>query len=283
MSTKEIPLAPPPELRYKRKLRFGTFFQEVWRARGIIRTLVERDLRVRYKQAILGFAWAVVTPLTMMVVFTLFIDRLANIETRGVPYPLFAFMGLVPWGFFSSTVSAGSGSLLSNIALVRKVYCPREVFPIAGMLVTAFDTMISLLVLGVLFVITGFVPKATSYWVPLLFLIQITFSMGLALTVSAVVIYLRDLRHALPLILQLGLFASPVAYSIADIVPSSYRQLYAALNPMAPIIEGYRRAVLFGQPPEWRLLLPAIATSVLVFVAGWAIFKRLETGFVDVV
>lgn len=283
MKTEETPLAPPPELRFRRRLEVGTLIREVWRSRGIIRTLAERDLKVRYKQAILGFGWAVVTPLTMMVIFTVFIDRLAKIETQGVPYPVFSFVGLVSWGFFSSTVSSGSGSLLGNLALVRKVYCPREVFPIAGMLVTAFDTMISVVVLGVLFVITGVMPKSTSYWVPLLLLVQTTLAMGVALTVAAVVVYLRDLRHALPLLLQLGLFASPVAYSIGDIVPDSYRQLYAALNPMAPIIEGYRRVVLFGLPPEWPLLLPAIGTSVLVFIAGWTIFKRLESGFVDVV
>jgi ABC-type polysaccharide/polyol phosphate export permease len=282
-ATQEIPLAPPPELRYRRNINVANLVRELWRSRSIIRTLAERDLRVRYKQAILGFAWAVLTPLMLMIVFTLFIDRLADIETNGIPYPIFSFIGLVSWGFFSSTVSSGSGSLLSNLALMRKVYCPREVFPIAAMLVTAFDTFISILVLCVMFVILGVTPKSTTVWVPLLFLIQLTLAMGVALFAAAIVVYLRDLRHALPMMLQLGLFASPVAYSISDIVPARFRQLYAALNPMAPVIEGYRRTVLFGLPPEWRLLLPAIVTALLVFVAGWGIFKRLETGLVDVV
>ena len=122
---------PPPELAFKRKVRIGLELREVWRSRGLIRTLAERDLRVRYKQAVLGFVWAILMPFVLMVVFSVFFQRIAKVDTGGAPYPLFAYLGLIPWGFFSSGVSSGGTSILSNVALLNKVYCPREVFPIA--------------------------------------------------------------------------------------------------------------------------------------------------------
>ena len=142
---------PPPELAYKRKVRLGEALRDVWRSRGLIRTLTERDLRVRYKQAVLGFVWAILTPFVLMVVFTVFFQRVANVDTHGAPYPLFAYLGLIPWGFFSSCVSGGGTSILSNISLLNKVYCPREVFPIAAVGVAAADTAVSLFMLALLF------------------------------------------------------------------------------------------------------------------------------------
>jgi ABC-type polysaccharide/polyol phosphate export permease len=274
-------LEPSPEMRFRRPVRFWRSLGDVWRARELIRTLAERELRARYKQAILGFAWAVVTPLALMLVFTLFFDPIADVNTADVPYPLFAYLGLLPWTFFSTSVSQGGQSLIQNIPLLNKVYCPREVFPIASVAVAGLDMTVALLPLGLLFALFGFVPKATTVWVPLLLLVQVAFTLGVTLLISSVVVYLRDLRHALPVMLQLGLFATPVAYGIQE-VPASLRTLYAAINPLAPVIDGYRRTVLLGSPPDWGLFLPGAVTALLILVAGYLLFKHLETGFADV-
>lgn len=272
---------PPAELRFRRRIRPLRALREVWQARELVRTLAERELRARYKQAILGFAWAVVTPMALMVVFTFSINRIADIDTGGAPYPLFSYLGLLPWMFFSTSVSQGGQSLIQNVPLLNKVYCPREIFPLASVSVAGIDNAVAAVAGAGLFVISGFAPKATSVWVPLLLLIQIAFSLGVALVISAVIIYLRDLRHALPVILQLGLFATPVAYGV-DVVPSSVRVLYVTLNPLAAVIDGYRRTVLLGLPPDWSLFIPASISAVVVLLGGYLIFRRLETGFADV-
>lgn len=276
----EPPTAPPADLIFRRRVRFGAAVAEVWRSRELVRTLAEREIRARYKQALLGFSWAVITPLVLMVVFTLFVRRVADIDTGGVPYPLFTYLGLLPWTFFSSSLSAGGQSLVTNSSLLNKIYCPREVFPLASIIVAAIDTTISTAILGVLFVVLTFAPKITSYWVPVLLLVQLAFTIGVTLIVSGVLVYLRDLRQALPLLLQFGLFATPVAWGI-DVVPESWRLAYSIVNPLAPVIDGYRRTVLLGLPPQWELLVPAALSTAALLLVGYVLFKRLETGFAD--
>ncbi len=278
---REVPAEPDPATIFKRKVSLLHSIREVWAHRELVRSLVERDLRSRYKQAFLGFAWTILTPVTLMLVFTIFFKRVANIDTGDVPYALFSYIGLLPWGFFSTSISTGGMSLITNGSLLNKVYCPREVFPIAGMFSALADTLFSSSALILLFAVQTFAPKATSYWVPLLLLVQLVFMLGMVLLFSSVVVYLRDLRHLLPIILQLGLFATPVAYPITEI-PESWRGVYAALNPMAPVIDGYRRAVLYGQAPQWGLLGLGAITSVVMVIIGYRVFKRLETGIADV-
>jgi ABC-type polysaccharide/polyol phosphate export permease len=272
---------PAPELRFRRRIGGFRALRDVWKARELVRTLAERELRARYKQAILGFAWALVTPLALMLVFTLFIGRLAEIDTGGAPYPLFAYLGLLPWTFFSTAVNQGGQSLVQNIPLLNKVYCPREVFPVASVAVAGLDMCVALIPLVGLFLFTGTVPRAGSAWVPLLLLIQVAFTLGVTLITSAIIVYLRDLKHALPILLQLGLFATPVAYPLG-IVPSSIQGIYVVINPLGAVIAGYRRAVLFGLPPDWSLTLPAAASALVFLVVGYVLFKRMETGFADV-
>jgi ABC-type polysaccharide/polyol phosphate export permease len=271
---------PPSEILFRLKVRLVPAIREVWRRRELVRTLAERDLRVRYKQAFLGVAWSILTPLALMVVFTVFFQRVAKVDTGGAPYALFAYLGLLPWTFFSTSVSQGGQSLVMNNQLVNKVYCPREVFPLASMAVAAIDTLLATLVLGLLFAITGYAPKATSVWVPVLLIVQVAFTFGVTLIMSAVLVFLRDLRHVLPIILQLGLFATPVAYGM-DVVAPSLRVLYSTLNPLAPVIDGYRRTILLGLPPDWRLLGPGAVTALLLLGVGYVVFKRLEPGFAD--
>jgi ABC-type polysaccharide/polyol phosphate export permease len=224
----------------------------------------------------------VVTPLALMVVFTLVFQRVARFDTGDVPYPLFSYLGVITWTFFSASVSQGGLSLMQNVSLLNKVYCPREVFPIAGLTVAGIDTVVALPALVLLFVVMGFVPRATSYWIPILLLVQVTFTLGVTLAVSAIVVYLRDLRHALPIILQLGLFATPVGYPMDAVIPARFQSLYVAINPLAAVIDGYRRVVLYGVPPRFGLLLIGGSTALVVLVLGYLLFKRLEAGIADV-
>jgi ABC-2 type transport system permease protein/lipopolysaccharide transport system permease protein len=226
-------------------------------------------------------SWSVITPVLLMIVFTLFFQRVADIDTGGAPYAIFSYLGLLPWTFFSSSVSTGGQSLVINANLLNKVYCPREVFPLSSVGVAGVDSIIATTILGVLFLVYGFMPQATTFWVPVLLFVQVTFTMGVTLILSAALVYFRDLRQALPMALQLGLFVSPVAYG-SDVIPESYRLLYAVANPLGPVIDGYRRVVLDGHAPEWDLLGPAAVSAVLVFLGGYKLFKRLETRFADV-
>jgi ABC-type polysaccharide/polyol phosphate export permease len=275
------PDGPPPELRFRRRVGLRAALRDLWLARELIRSLTERQLRARYKQAALGLAWAVITPLVYMVVFTLFFSRVADVDTGGAPYALFSYIALLPWTFFSTGVSQAALSLVSNMSLLNKVSCPREVFPLSSVAGAGIDTAIATLVLGVLFVVTGYAPRATSYWVPVLVAIGLVFTTAVSLVVAVLTVYLRDLRHVLPILLQVGLFATPVAYGI-EVVPADLRGLYSALNPIAPVIDGLRRSVLEGSAPRTGLLLVGGASAVVQLVVSYRLFKRLETGIADV-
>jgi ABC-type polysaccharide/polyol phosphate export permease len=281
MGVRELPLAPPAHLRFRRRVRFGATLKDLWRARELVRALAERQLRARYKQAILGFAWALIPPVVFMVVLSVFVQRVVDIPTDGAPYPLFSYVALVPWTFFATSVGAASASILGSMELINKIYAPREVFPLASIVTAGVDALVGLLALGLLFIIYTFLPKPTSLWVPVLAIVQLAFTVGVCLTVSALVVYLRDLRHALPVVIQLGLFVTPIAYGM-DQIPPSLRLPYSVLNPLAPVIDGYRRTILFGKPPQFGLLLAGAVTSFALLGVGFVIFKRLEAGFADV-
>jgi len=277
----DIPDSPPDDLRFRRKVRIGESIRELWRARELIRTLTERDLRARYKQAVLGFAWAILPPIGLLLVFDVFFHHVGNVSSQGTPYELYAYLGLLPWTFFSSAMTVGGISLLTSMTLLNKVYCPREVFPLAAVGTAAADAVVSTGVLIVLFPINGFWPKATSIWIPVLLAIEVAFTLGVVFIVSAGVVYLRDLRHLLPIALQLGLFITPVGYSF-DVIPRGLRPLYALANPLGPVIDGYRRAILLGKSPDLGLTAIAAASAGTLFLGGYLLFKRLETGIADV-
>lgn len=272
---------PPEEIRYRRVVRPLAALGELYRSRELVFTLAEREIRARYKQSSLGMSWSVLTPVLLMIVFTLFFRRVADVDTGGAPYAVFSYIGLLPWTFFSSSVSNGGQSLVTNSSLLNKVYCPREVFPLSSIGVAGVDGMISTVVLGVLFLIYGVMPAPETVWVPVLIAVQLAFTAGVTLIISSVLVYLRDLRQALPMVLQLGLFASPVAYG-SEAIPESYRLLYSIVNPLGPVIDGYRRTVLDGHSPEWEFLGPAAVSAFVILVFGYLLFKRLETRFADV-
>lgn len=272
---------PSADLIFHRPVRPLAMIGELWSRRELVVVLAERELRARYKQTRVGFAWALVTPFLMMVVFTVFFKRVADVQTFGVPYPLYSYVGLLSWTFFSGALAKGAVSITQNLTLLNKVYCPREVFPISSIATAGVDTVIATSILGVLFVIYRFMPHLESFWVPVLMLIQLAFTAGLTMALAAVIVYVRDIRQVLPMILQLGLFATPVGYGL-EVIPREWWPLYSALNPLAPIIDGYRRSVFFGEQPRLDLVAIAAASSLIVLVGGYLLFKRLETGFADV-
>ncbi|KOV13825.1 polysaccharide ABC transporter permease [Streptomyces sp. XY431] len=266
---------------FKRGLRPAQVARELWGARELVRALAERDLRARYKQAVLGFAWAVLTPLALCAIFTLVFRRAVHVETEGAAYPLFAYVGLIVWQFFSNTMNQGALSLANNLSLLNKVYCPREVFPLATMLVATVDMLIGTAVLGLLFLVFWTAPAVTFLWVVPLLGIQFAFTYGIALVLSVAVVYLRDVRHLLPIITQMGVFATPVAYPLAQI-PERLQELYVGVNPLGAVIEGYRNALLYGRAPDAALTTIAAVSSVVFLVGGYLLFKKLETGIADV-
>jgi ABC-2 type transport system permease protein/lipopolysaccharide transport system permease protein len=272
---------PPPELVFHRVVRPLAMLRELWAGRELIAVLTERELRARYKQTKVGFAWALLTPFMLMVVFTLVFKRVADVETGGIPYPLFSYIALLPWTFFSGALSRGAVSITQNLTLLNKVYCPREVFPLASVAIAAVDTTIAVSILGILFVIYQFVPHIETLWVPVLMMVQLAFTIGVTLILSACVVYLRDIRQILPMILQFGLFATPIGYGL-EVIPREFLPLYSALNPLGPVIDGYRRTVLMGEPPQLGLLAIAAFSAFFLLVFGYLLFKRMETNFADV-
>jgi ABC-type polysaccharide/polyol phosphate export permease len=276
---------PRPEIWFRRRVKLGPALRELWSFRELILTLAERDLRVRYKQAVLGVAWALITPVIMMIAFTLVFSKVTHVNTYapGVPYALFSYMGLLPWTFFSTSLATGGLSLVGNTPLLNKLYCPREVFPIAAMIDATVDALIASLVLILLFPILGFAPKIELLYVPLLFIPLIAFTLGTMMAVSVIVVFMRDLRLILPLIIQIGLFATPVIYSPATLFKSKALLIgYSILNPLVPVLDGLRRTVLQGLPPDWLSLVAGTISSLLVLLGGFVLFKRLETGIADV-
>jgi ABC-type polysaccharide/polyol phosphate export permease len=273
---------PPPELLYHRKVTLIAAFKGMWRAREITRSLAEGDIRTRYKQAVLGFSWALLNPLVLMIAFTVLLPRVANIDTQGAPPSLFSYMGLIPWTFFSGALSNAVNSIVGNINLINKVPCPREVFPLAGVVESAFDASLSLLTLCLLFAITAYPPKITTLWVPVITIVLIAFVVACSILLAVLVVYVRDLRSALPLALQFGIFVTPVAFGFEQFVPEQWRAVYSIVNPLGPIIDSYRRTVLFGQGPDFLYLsLAALSSGALLFGGYW-LFKRVESGIADV-
>jgi ABC-type polysaccharide/polyol phosphate export permease len=272
---------PPPDLVYRRLVRPWAMLRELWGSRELVVVLAEREFRARYKQTKLGFAWSILTPILLMVVFSLFFQRVADVDTNGVPYPLFTYVALLPWTFFNDSVSKGATSITMNLSLVNKVYCPREVFPLSTVAMAAVDTVIATGVLGILFAAYTFMPTGGVVWLPVLLAIQVAFTVGVALVLSAFVVYFRDLRQVTPMALQLALFATPVAFGLESF-PAGWRPLYSAINPLVPVIDSYRKTILFGQAPPGGLLAIAAVSALVWLVGGYLLFKRLETGFADV-
>jgi lipopolysaccharide transport system permease protein len=256
--------------------------REVWAYRELVYFLVWRDVKVRYKQTVFGVLWAVLQPLALMTVFSLFLGRLAGIAPTDVPYPAFVFAALVPWTLFAKSVVSASESLVGSANLIQKVYFPRLILPIAAMGSHLIDFAIASFVLTLLLLYFGITVSISVLWaVPFTALILIV-ALAAGIWLSALNVRYRDIRHIVPLLIQVWLFVSPVAYA-STIVPAEWQWLYY-LNPMAGAIDGFRWAVLGeGLPPPVALIVVATVISSLALVVGLVYFRRVERTFADVI
>jgi lipopolysaccharide transport system permease protein len=256
--------------------------RELWAYRELAYFFVWRDLKVRYKQTVFGALWAIIQPFMLMVVFSLFLGRISGIAPASVPYPLFAFAGLVPWTLFSQSLIGSSDSLVGASNLIQKVYFPRLLLPVSAIGSRLLDFVIAMVVLGLMTFYFGILPSATILWVLPLTALAVTTALAVGIWLSAANVRYRDVRQLVPFLVQLWLFASPVAYS-AEIVPPKWLWLYQ-LNPMAGVIEGFRWALL-GQtsPPPVGAILVSTGVTAIVLVLGLAYFRRVERTFADVI
>ena len=255
-------------------------FKDIWAYRELLFFLTWRDVKVRYKQTALGAAWAILQPLFMMVIFTIFFGRLAAVDSAGVPYPVFALAGLVPWTFFSNSITASGNSLVGSANLITKVYFPRLIVPAAAMLAGLVDFVLAFVLLCVLMVYYQIVPTIQILFLPVLVVLTALFSLGVGTWFSALNVKYRDVRFALPFLIQLWLFVSSVILPSTSI-PLKWRWLLM-LNPMSGIIEGYR-AALFGLPFDWPALGIASGLTILTLLYSIYAFGRVERSFADII
>jgi lipopolysaccharide transport system permease protein len=243
--------------------------------------LIWRDVKVRYKQTLLGAAWAVLQPLLTMAIFTLFFGRLSKMPSDGVPYAVFCYTALVPWTFFSGAVSAAANSLITNANLLKKVYFPRLILPLAGVGAVLVDLAIAFTVLVVLVAYYRFLPTLRVLWVPPLILLAVVTAMGTGLWLAAINIKFRDVRYALPFLIQVWMFATPIAYPSSLIKRPLYRALFG-LNPMSGVVEGMRWALLNTEQAPGPMMGASVGISLFLLVSGAYYFKRVERSFADV-
>jgi len=255
--------------------------RDLWRRRGLLLSLALKEIQVRYRQALLGVAWALVQPLALMAVTTLVFHRFLDVSSGALPYPVFVFVGLVPWTYFHTAVSGAVPSLVSNAELVRKIYFPREALPLAHVLTALVDLAAGIVLALVLAL--GWGAPITGYLLlaPLLLAVLVAAAAELALLGSAVNVYFRDVKHALPLLLQVLFFATPVVYPL-DAVPASWRPAFG-LNPLTAVVEGLRRVLCEGRAPDAGLTALGAAVSLVALAAAWAAFSRAARRFADVV
>lgn len=251
------------------------------RRRELIVNLAARDLKVRYKQSALGVAWAIAQPFSLMVVFSIIFSLFVRVKTPGVPYPVFSYVALVPWTYFSNAIGAGAGSLVANANLVAKIYFPREIFPLAGLLAGLVDFLVAATIFAGMLVYYRIPLHGEILWLPLIVLLQMVLMFGLMLLLSAANVFYRDVRLLLPFVLQLWMYITPVIYPLS-VVPDRYRGLFS-LNPMTGIIDSFRRVIVQGTSPDAGLLGISVAVSLTLLVVGYTFFKRLEMQFADII
>lgn len=259
----------------------GLRLRELWDYHELLYFLVWRDVKVRYKQTALGAAWAIIQPLFMMIVFTLFFHRLAKIPSDGLPYQLFAYAALVPWTFFANGLTQSADSLVGSANLIRKVYFPRLAIPIASVLAGVVDFTIAFVVLLLMMVYYGVSPTINIVWLPLLLLLALTTALGVGLWLSALNVQFRDVRYAVPFLMQFWMLATPIAYS-SSALPEPWRTWYG-LNPMSGVVEGFRWALLGKSESPGGIVWVSALVAVTLLIGGAYYFRRMEKSFADLV
>ena len=256
-------------------------FSELWKYRELLYFLIWRDLKVRYKQTILGAAWAVIQPFFTMVVFSLFFGHLAQMPSDGIPYPIFSYAALVPWTFFAHGLTQSSNSLVGSSNLITKVYFPRLVIPLSSVLSGAVDFALAFLVLLGMMAFYGLSPGTDVLWLPLLLLLALVTALGTSLWLSTMNVQFRDVRYAVPFLTQLWLFATPVAYP-SSLLSEPWHTVYG-LNPMSGVVEGFRWALLGTETAPGPMVAVSALVALILMVSGAFYFRRMEKTFADVV
>jgi len=254
--------------------------RDLWQYRELLYFLTWRDVKVRYKQTVIGFLWAIIQPFLKMVVFSIIFGGLAKIDSEGFPYPIFLYAGLLPWQFFASAVSRSGESVVASANLIRKVYFSRLIIPIASVGACLVDFAISFIILIILMFYYSIIPTLSTFMVLPLVLATIFTALGVGMLISALNVAYRDFRYIVPFFVQIWMFLTPVVYP-TGIIPENWRWLIL-LNPMAGIVDAYRSAIL-GKPFEWGNLGISLGMAVAIFLCGLMYFRKTERYFADIV
>jgi len=255
--------------------------RDLWEYRELLYFLTWRDIKVRYKQTVLGAAWAIIQPFFTMVVFSLFFGKLAKMPSDDIPYPIFSYAALVPWTFFANGLSQSSTSLVASANLIKKVYFPRLVVPFSAVISGGVDFVLAFVVLLGMMLFYGIVPTAVVVWLPLLLLLALVTSLGVGLWLTAMNVQFRDVRYAVPFLVQAWMFATPIAYP-SSLLDEPWRTLYG-VNPMAGVVEGFRWALLGTETAPGPIILVSALVAVGLLISGTFYFRRMEKTFADVV
>jgi len=256
-------------------------WEEIWQYRELIYFFVWRDLKVRYKQTAVGAGWAVLQPLMTMAIFTLFFGKLAKIPSDGIPYPIFFYAALLPWTYFATALSSSTSAITDNQRMITKVYFPRIILPLASVVSGLVDFAIGFVLLIGLMFYYGVAPAIALLWLPVFLLLAVVTALAAGLWLAAWNAIYRDVRYVIPFLIQLWMFASPVAYP-SSLIPTQWRWLYG-LNPMAGVIEGFRWALSGQGAPPGQMMVVSTATVVVLLVGGLLYFQRVEGTLADVV
>jgi len=257
------------------------YFRDLWSYRELFILLAWRDILVRYKQTIIGVAWSVLRPLLTMIVFTIVFGRLAKMPSDGAPYPILVYAALLPWQFFSNTLSEGGNSLVSNAAMVSKVYFPRLIVPTTAMIASLIDFFISLAILCGLMLVYQHVPTWRVVFLPLFLALSAATALGMTYFISALNVKFRDFRHVLPFIIQFGLYISPIGFS-STVIPEKWRLLYS-LNPMVGVIDGFRWMFIGNTEMYWPGVILSVGIATGLLGASIRFFRRMERDFADII
>lgn len=273
---------PIPRIRLQRSDGWRALnLQEIWQYRELLYFLSWRDIKVRYKQTLLGVLWAIIQPFFTMVVFSIFFGKLAKIPSDGIPYPIFAYAALVPWTLFANALTQSSNSLVQSANLLKKVYFPRLIIPISSVLAGTVDFLLAFILLLAMMLFYGILPTGNVVWLPFFLLLTCGTALGVGLWLSAMNVKFRDVRYTVPFLTQFWLFATPIAYP-SSLLSDPWRTLYG-LNPMAGVVEGFRWALLGTETAPDSLIVVSVFTMVILLGTGLAFFRRVEKTFADVV
>lgn len=256
-------------------------FHELWEFRELLYFLTWRDIKVRYKQTILGAAWAIIQPLFSMVIFSLFFGKLAKIPSDDIPYPIFSYSALVPWTFFANGLTNSANSLVGSANLVKKVYFPRLVIPISSVLSGVVDFILAFVVLLGMMLYYGITPTVNVVWLPLLLLLALVTSLGVGLWLTAMNVQFRDVRYIVPFLVQAWMYATPIVYP-SSLLDEPWRTLYG-INPMVGVVEGFRWALLGTDTAPGLMILVSTLVALVLLISGAFYFRRMEKTFADVV